>query len=536
MYDISDIKREIAAYFSGTSDEYSELIPTLQHQCEEIMQLIIDDSNIGEVTKEIRELRGVYKNTQPIGMWLRMLIFEVIFKYLSSKKHNLKQGDILDNMGLSKDVFSKHWKMYSPDFKVKQSEIISIDNGFARDEVESNKIYLAMIHYICGYSEIETDTFIDVFGKMGIVPMLCARGYKYRHVMTKYSFLSDFQKGLSKPVSIYKEIQKVQKQLVRDTLESNKKIIQDIADRDDVISYYGDESETYKKAAKIYIASYFSHNYWADRFSEMRYNTGRIAQEIVKDSVSIHEVKAFQNINKKDIQGLSELAKSLIIHNEDAKKYLYMEDSEYYNMNEQALLYIDVPKYMREMDRYNFSANDYLILLDYLRYYKGNWILVWKNFTGKNAYDLDEMSNEYYRMLVDERGESQKRASILADKYKELRNKRAEKISDTASLEKIYDILYEIHKEQGGLNIFKYFSKSHSESDGCFFITNIHFKSIGGKAFMKKYSIDDEIELVKEEYEKFYLRNVTKWLPPQYRKNKQDNNDDADIPKKKSSN
>lgn len=267
MYNISDIKKEIVLYFSGAPKDNSQLIPLLQHQCEVIMKLAIDDSNIDTISKEIGGLRSVYKNTQPIGMWLRMLIFEVIFRYLSNKNHKMKQGEILEIMGLSKDVFSKHWKMYSPDFKVKQSEIINIDNGFARDEVESDKIYLAMLHYVCGYSEIETDTFIDVFGKMGIVPMVCARGYKYRHVITRYSYLTDFQKGLSKPVNVYKEIHQVQKQLVQENLKSKKKFIQDIADQNAAITYYNVDDELFKIAARVYIASYFSHNYWADRFS-----------------------------------------------------------------------------------------------------------------------------------------------------------------------------------------------------------------------------------------------------------------------------
>lgn len=532
MYNISDIKKEIVLYFSGAPKDNSQLIPLLQHQCEVIMKLAIDDSNIDTISKEIGGLRSVYKNTQPIGMWLRMLIFEVIFRYLSNKNHKMKQGEILEIMGLSKDVFSKHWKMYSPDFKVKQSEIINIDNGFARDEVESDKIYLAMLHYVCGYSEIETDTFIDVFGKMGIVPMVCARGYKYRHVITRYSYLTDFQKGLSKPVNVYKEIHQVQKQLVQENLKSKKKFIQDIADQNAAITYYNVDDELFKIAARVYIASYFSHNYWADRFSEMGYNTGKISQEIVHDSVSIHEVALFLKIEKEDIQSLAKLYKNLIIHNEDAKKYLYMEDDEYYSIDEHALLYIDVPKYMREMERYKFSANDYLILLDYLRHYRGNWILVWKNFTGKNAYDLDEKSKEYNRMLVEERGESEKKAFILEGKYKERKDKRNASISETASLEKIYDILYEIHKEQGGLNIFKYCSKSHCESGDCFFITNIHFKAIGSKIFRKKYGIDENIQLVKEDYETFYKRNITKWLPPQYKSNKQDSNDDTHSLKK----
>lgn len=321
-----------------------------------------------------------------------------------------------------------------------------------------------------------------------------------------------------------------------DTLSENKQRIQDIADRYDALTYYGNETEPYKMAARIYIASYFSHNYWADRFAEMGYNTGRITQEIVNDSVSNFTIDSFCKIHKKDIQSLAKLYQSHIIHNEDAKKYLYMKDDEYYSIDEQALLYIDVPKYMREMERYKFSANDYLILLDYLRYYRGNWILVWKNFTGKNADDLDKKSEEYHRMLVEKCGESDKKASILEAKYKEIKDKRNASVSETASLEKIYDILYEIHKEQEGLNIFRYFCKSHRESDRCFFITNIHFKSIENEVFKMKYDIDEDIKLVKEDYEKFYRRNITKWLPPKYKSNQQDNNDDAHIPKEKTKN
>ena len=56
-----------------------------------------------------------------------------------------------------------------------------------------------------------------------------------------------------------------------------------------------------------------------------------------------------------------------------------------------ALLFIDVPKYLREEKRFDFNFEWYKKLFSVLSIYYGDWILSWKNFV-----ELNKKKNSLY--------------------------------------------------------------------------------------------------------------------------------------------
>ena len=68
-----------------------------------------------------------------------------------------------------------------------------------------------MIHHIICSADICTDSIVDVFGKFGLVPALCANGYKHKVVCVNekdYFLFNILQDALKKPVKLYKIIEK----------------------------------------------------------------------------------------------------------------------------------------------------------------------------------------------------------------------------------------------------------------------------------------------------------------------------------------
>lgn len=53
-----------------------------------------------------------------------MLVYCVIYQYLSSDEACLSQSDLLKKMGLPADEFTKHWDMYSLDLPLFYSFLV----------------------------------------------------------------------------------------------------------------------------------------------------------------------------------------------------------------------------------------------------------------------------------------------------------------------------------------------------------------------------------------------------------------------------
>lgn len=165
MYEWKYIDVEMENYFKGVIPDVEDgekLIPMMKAECQEILGLDIENA-----CERIKGLRQVYAKRQTAGLWFRLLVYCVIYQYLSGAKASLLQSEILKRMGLPPDEFKKHWDMSSPDFEIRKGYFPNIKTDFARDEVESDRVYVAMIHYLVGQADVVTDTFVDVFGKMG---------------------------------------------------------------------------------------------------------------------------------------------------------------------------------------------------------------------------------------------------------------------------------------------------------------------------------------------------------------------------------
>ena len=163
-----------------------------------------------DVKNIISELRSRHTGYTDFPMELKRQVYSIIYKQLASKDNTYTQTQLLEYLGLPKDVFKeKYWNMYSPDMKLRQQVYHNLHIPLNYAEVECNEIYRGMLHYIISQADQRTDTFFDMFGKMGLVPLFCANGYSNRIVLLarrNYHQLVQFQNALKKPVKVYKNI------------------------------------------------------------------------------------------------------------------------------------------------------------------------------------------------------------------------------------------------------------------------------------------------------------------------------------------
>ena len=187
---------------------------------------IIDEKNINTACQKIRKFvelpdkkrNPLYSKKTRLPYWIKLLVFVKVYKILNDPRYATKQSVLLNDMGLPSDIFrEKHWDMYSPDQKIRQNNYENIHFPFAHAEVESNEIFRAMIHHMITWSKVSTDTFVDMFGKLGIIPLFCAKGYSNREIWINternYKNLMIFKKAMQKPVTIIKRIKKIQEDL-----------------------------------------------------------------------------------------------------------------------------------------------------------------------------------------------------------------------------------------------------------------------------------------------------------------------------------
>ena len=151
-----------------------------------------------DVKNIISELRSRHTGYTDFPMELKRQVYSIICKQLASKDNTYTQTQLLEYLGLPKDVFKeKYWNMYSPDMKLRQQVYHNLHIPLNYAEVECNEIYRGMLHYIISQADQRTDTFFDMFGKMGLVPLFCANGYSNRIVLLarrNYHQLVQFEK------------------------------------------------------------------------------------------------------------------------------------------------------------------------------------------------------------------------------------------------------------------------------------------------------------------------------------------------------
>lgn len=457
MYSNKEIKLSLRKYIASTGntdiDEKS------------VINLLDDDfsgkyEDVVETIKKIRLLFGVKRQ---IPDWLKMLTFRFVYHYLCDDTVNKSQEELLKDIGFNKKVFDAYsWNMYSPKTKCSQRKFEPVNFPFTYAEVESNPIYVAMLHYLISEARVNTNTFIDVFGKMGYVPAFCAEGYAHKLLYsaipnTDYDvnvFYKYYHGITDRPTKTYKVLQRYMAQIqsVLDGKynedERDLRIRKIVSDESLIIAM--SDSDLCEYSAAKFCDMCFRKPYWEKR----NVDEDSIERFISDDYSSIKRAKKFVGISKDDFVHYAKALKKVTYKCSSAMIETVYDDGWYdgkfdgwYDVavKSRALLYIDVPK-VDELKRYKYSAKKYEDLARRISSYNGEWIISWKH----HFNDREDMFIE----------------TEVAKKF----------------LECIKSNNYPIYE-------FKFNTPDRNVRNGISFITNINFDNISQQNFSSKYDI-----------------------------------------------
>lgn len=119
-----------------------------------------------DVKNTISELRSRHTGYTDFPMELKRQVYSIIYKQLASKDNTYTQTQLLEYLGLPKDVFKEqYWNMYSPDMKLRQQVYHNLHIPLNYAEVECNEIYRGILHYIISQADQRTDTFLICLAK-----------------------------------------------------------------------------------------------------------------------------------------------------------------------------------------------------------------------------------------------------------------------------------------------------------------------------------------------------------------------------------
>lgn len=537
---------------------------------------IINEKNINTACLKIRRFvelpdkkgNPLYSKKTRLPYWIKLLVFIKIYQILDDPDCPTTQSSLLKDMGLPPDIFrEKHWDMYSPDLKVKQNKYENIHFLFAHAEVESNEIFRAMIHHMIRWSKESTDTFVDMFGKLGIIPLFCAEGYSNREIWINternYKSMMIFKKAMQKPVKVIKRIKEIQRELLKIN-DDDKRVaelyrylglaaamsytisgldsqtIESVCEdkKAPLIELVCDDEKTplfniYDFAAYYIIQNIIAPSYWKVRnLTDIKDGGTTYIRATLKDVPAEDIVKfakacfddASEEIyseQEEDAAGIRRYANAL-----KAKgcKISYVDVKEYleYPHNMRALLYIDPPKYLREEKRFQFGYDDYCNLFAMLRVYEGDWILAWKNYVEVPPSRASE--NIYAGLYTQDRVEQDD--DWIGEEDDSIPQFRRN------DMRKLYAMLEEINKQRS-IYVFR-FKFNHNDSrhpNSILFFTTIDFPDVNGEdlnvekenvkvlnieEFNSKYGVIHttdkgcvgDPELKKTSYNEFYLNST----------------------------
>lgn len=417
------------------------------------------DRDFDNASKVIRAIRDQYGVKRQIPEWLRMLTFRLIFDCMASENTvtvcEKKQEELLSALGFNKKVFDgTSWQMYSPDMKLRQSRFNPVDFPFTYAEVESNPIYVAMLHHLISEARIMTNTFIDVFGKMGYVPAFCAEGYSHKLIFTdtEDSYLKYYHGITDRPTKTYKVLQRYM-QKIDEVLaarlkkkERDEEIRSIVSDAALFRGLYSSDLSEY--AAAKFCDMCFRKPYWEPRNDEYGSNEGYYEniEFLIDDYSSIKRAKQFIEITKDEFVLYAKALKKVECYQKSSaiRSTLY---NGWFDIAERrgALLYVDAPK-ISEYERFDYDSKKYMRLIKGLLNYKGDWILTFKNYYGREGSDDEQFAN--------------------LDFKERLRNSKRP--------------LYE----------YKYITKNKNVRNGISFITTIDFGVLTTQEFQDKYHIN----------------------------------------------
>jgi hypothetical protein len=508
MYQVKQIKCEVKEYFRDNFIYYEDthdMIRNVQQSCIDILE-----SNIEQAIIEIKRLRNLYKNTQELPIWFRHLVAEVIYRYLSSGGKK-KQTEIIQDMGLVKDIFRKeHWNMYSPYMKFKQEKYTSLSLPLNYAEVECNDVFRAMIHYMICHADIATDKIVDVFGKYGYVLATCANGYKYREVYAMDdSWLKFYQLGLKDKMKAYENLQQFQKRISScDKMYEKEKFISDKLEEIMLnilkTKGKGDKFDYAQFAVDQFFYLCFLPEYWMDknRSKEKRRVSDTIDLVKGEEAFVAGTDMPFDKFSKKKIEKFVNMGKKTFVEYCDSIQKVKCIEADYeevlervFQEDSRALLYIDVPKYIREYDRFNFSNDDMVRLIKLLAEYSGNWIMTWKTYIFQYPKQNTKKGKVY-------------RYEVYKDKLKE------EYHLSLYDYRSILEELKFINDEIQPLYVFRYKDCDQTTTNSLVFITNIELADITIHQFKQRYS-----DLPQKKGEELRMEHFGEFMKKQYKWN-----------------
>lgn len=332
MYEFSDAIDKVSF-----DEEFSDVADNIKKDCRQLESINFSDAVV-KINEWIDKVFNPCKcSIIDYPEWFKIVVWRVLYNELKANPQARQTERIENNINLPKDVFGKkYWNMYSPDMKLQQEKYDNLFLPFNYAQVECNTIYRAMIHHIICNADICTDSIVDVFGKFGLVPALCANGYKHKVVYVygdDYDILTKIQPAFKKKLKIYKHIEKVQEFLKRSYPYEQKEKVSEILglssvlfnllkytdDEDSKDSEDSEDSEDSKdsednkdsegKKYKIdhiyrydiyFLSAYFimykclMPEYWIDSYLEV-WRTKRLKSDGVKDS----DKQEYDRFNKK---------------------------------------------------------------------------------------------------------------------------------------------------------------------------------------------------------------------------------------------
>ena len=398
--------------------------------------------DVQDMLWEVQAQRGSTKEKQIKETLIKSALgsdYEQVYNLLLSQAKS--QENLLKALGFNKKVFdsTSSWQMYSPEMKLRQSRFKPVNLPFSYAEVESNPIYIAMLHHLISEARVLTNSFVDVFGKMGYIPAFCAEGYAHRLIFTNESdsYLKYYHGITDRPTKTYRELQKymyyvyeiIEKKL--DEKQRDQEIRGIVSDASLMRGLYSQDLSVY--AAAKFCDMCFRKPYWENRNVEShivetkkKKNFGGKVFEItdrnvkkdkdrmiIDDYSSVAKAKEFvcvlkesftayaQALKKVEYVDKSDAIVSFFIHNLDqydkclersidydyyGKLYQELKEVAYH---EKPLLYVDAPKY-GEYKRFSFDSVKYMGILESLLLYDGDWILTFKRYNSSREYTDDE--------------------------------------------------------------------------------------------------------------------------------------------------
>lgn len=256
MYEFSDAIDKV-----NFDEEFSDVADNIKNDCRQLESMNFSDAVV-KINEWIDKVFHPCKcSIIDYPEWFRIVVWRVLYNELKENPQARQTELIEDNINLPKDVFGKkYWNMYSPDMKLQQEKYDNLFLPFNYAQVECNPIYRAMIHHIICSADICTDSIVDVFGKFGLIPALCANGYKHKMVYVDeydYYILTKIQPAFKKKLKIYKYIEKVQRFLKRSYPYEQKEKVSEILGLSSVLFSSHEYKDKIEKYDIYFLSAYF---------------------------------------------------------------------------------------------------------------------------------------------------------------------------------------------------------------------------------------------------------------------------------------